>query len=221
MKIVGIFPIKLTNERLPGKNTKEFSDGTPLIYFVQRNLIATDIVDEVYCYCSDESVEKYLLDGVKLKVRDKRLDLPTVTSNDILSEIAKEIVADIYVYAMATAPFLKPESIKNAIKMVASGEHDSAMPVIEMRDYLWKDGKALNFDPNNTPRSQDLEPVYLETCGVFIINRDVILDGGRRIGRNPYMFTVNSIEAIDIDYPEDFLIAEAIYSTVIKRGKLL
>ena len=31
MKIVSIIPIKLNNERFPGKNIKEMADGRPLI----------------------------------------------------------------------------------------------------------------------------------------------------------------------------------------------
>ena len=36
MKVVVMIPIKLNNERVPGKNLKCFSDGTPLINFIQK-----------------------------------------------------------------------------------------------------------------------------------------------------------------------------------------
>ena len=36
MKTVALIPIKLSSERLPGKNTKPFFDGTPLMHFIQR-----------------------------------------------------------------------------------------------------------------------------------------------------------------------------------------
>ena len=39
MRTVAFIPIKLNNERTPGKNTKRFKDGTPLVYFVQKALI--------------------------------------------------------------------------------------------------------------------------------------------------------------------------------------
>lgn len=39
MKTVAFIPIKMNNERTPGKNTKRFSDGTPLIYFVQQKVL--------------------------------------------------------------------------------------------------------------------------------------------------------------------------------------
>ncbi len=217
MKVVGVFPIKTNNERVPNKNTKEFYDGTPLIHFVQKNLLSIPEISEIYCYCSDESIKPYLLDGVNFLKRPKELDSSKASSNDILKCLSKEVVADIYVYAMATAPFLKSTHIIEGINAVASGKYDSAMPVEEMHEYLWQNGRPLNFDVNNVPRSQDLESIYKETCGMFIINRDVILDHGRRIGDSPYLITVDSIEAIDIDYPEDFRIANAIYRDSMMR----
>lgn len=38
MKIVALIPIKLNNERTPGKNTKRFTDGIQqiVIYFLTR-----------------------------------------------------------------------------------------------------------------------------------------------------------------------------------------
>jgi CMP-N-acetylneuraminic acid synthetase len=39
MKVVGMIPIKLNNERIPGKNLKQFYDGKPLMSFVQETLL--------------------------------------------------------------------------------------------------------------------------------------------------------------------------------------
>lgn len=39
MKIVAVIPIKMNNERTPGKNTKALSDGTPLIHLMQNTLL--------------------------------------------------------------------------------------------------------------------------------------------------------------------------------------
>ena len=39
MKVVALVPIKMNNERTPGKNTKQFDDGTPLIQFILKALL--------------------------------------------------------------------------------------------------------------------------------------------------------------------------------------
>ena len=97
MKVVVMIPIKLNNERVPGKNLKCFSDGTPLINFIQKACLNAKKVDEVYVYCSNEAVKEYLLPGVKFLRRPEFLDTSVVNCNDIIREFMKEVEADIYI----------------------------------------------------------------------------------------------------------------------------
>lgn len=69
-------------------------------------------------------------------------------------------------------------------------------------------GKPLNFDAANIPRSQDLEPIYRETSGVYVFKKEVFKKYRRRIGENPYIAEVSYREAIDINEVEDFDMAE-------------
>ena len=65
-------------------------------------------------------------------------------------------------------------------------------------------------------RTQDLKPLYEENSNFYIFSKEsFIKSGGKRIGLNPYMFEIDKIEAIDIDEPQDFMIAEAIFNLVI------
>ena len=82
MKIVAIMPIKLQNERLPGKNTKLLGDK-PLLQYELVSLIKTDMLDSVNVYCSNESVCEYLPDGVNFIKRPEFLDLPTSNFSQI------------------------------------------------------------------------------------------------------------------------------------------
>jgi regulator of RNase E activity RraA len=44
--------------------------------------------------------------------------------------------------------------------------------------------------------------------GLYIIEHDALLETERRIGNNPYLIEASSIEAIDIDYEDDFKLAD-------------
>lgn len=61
-KTVAFVPVKLNNERIPGKNTKPFDGGEPLITYILNTLKTVDKIDAIYVYCSDEEVVKYLPD---------------------------------------------------------------------------------------------------------------------------------------------------------------
>ena len=207
MKIVAIMPIKLNNERLPGKNTMLLGEK-PLL---QHQLLATNqtgLADEIYVYCSDESVCTYLPEGVMFLKRPAELDLPTSNFTQIFNTFSKAVPADIYVYVHATAPFITPETITECIQAVQSGEYDSAFCAVKIQDYLWKNGEPLNFDAANIPRSQDLEAIYRETSGVYVFTKEVFDIHHRRIGLNPFIKEVTFKEAVDINNPEDFRLAE-------------
>ena len=68
MKIVGVMPIKLHNERLPGKNTMLLG-GKPLIQYALEAVRQSQSVHEMYVYCSSEEIKSYLPDGVRFLKR--------------------------------------------------------------------------------------------------------------------------------------------------------
>ena len=217
MKTIALIPIKLGSTRVPGKNIKPFFDGTPLMHFIQRTCLNAKRIDEVYIYCSDETVKDYILPGVRFLKRPKFLDLDTANANDFIREFMKEVDADIYVNAHTTSPFSKAETIDELIEKVASGEYDSAFCAENIKTFLWSDGRPLNFDPSHFPRTQDLSDIYGETSIAYVFTKKSFIEHNRRLGVKPYIKEVGKIEAMDIDYPEDFEIADAIYKEIVSK----
>lgn len=209
MKTVAIMPIKLNNERLPGKNTMLLGEK-PLLQHQLQAARNTGLVDEIYVYCSDESVCSFLPEGICFLKRPAELDLPSSNFTQIFSAFSKTIPADIYVYIHATAPYITAGTISECIRAVQSGNYDSAFCALKIQDFLWKDGEPLNFDASNLPRSQDLEPVYRETSGAYVFTCEVFEKYHRRVGMHPFIKEVTIKEAVDINNPEDFRLAEAL-----------
>lgn len=209
MKIVAIMPIKLNNERCPGKNTRMLGKK-PLLQYELDSLLKTEMVDSVNVFCSSEDVVPFLPEGVNFVKRSTELDLPTSNFTQIFTAFMNECDADIYVYAHATAPFITVETMKECIEAVKSGKYDSAFCAVKLQDYLWKNGEPLNFDATNVPRTQDLDPIYQETSGVYVFTKEMFGKHRRRIGLNPFIKEVSFKESVDIDNPEDFDLAEAL-----------
>ncbi len=88
-------PIKLNNERLPGKNTMLLGDK-PLLQYELLNLLEIDSIDDIFVYCSDSILTEYLPDGVKFKKRNAELDLPTANFTQIFSNFIKEEPASMH-----------------------------------------------------------------------------------------------------------------------------
>ena len=202
-------PIKLNNERLPGKNTRLLA-GKPLIEYQLEAVKSSGLCDEIYVYCSDEAIKEYLTDGITFLKRPDFLDLPTSNFTQIFKSFTGEVNADIYVYVHATAPFITVDTIKDCIQAVISKKYDSAFCALKIQDFLWKNGEPLNFDASNLPRSQDLDPIYRETSGVYAFTKEVFEKYGRRIGKKPFIKEVSYKESVDINNLDDFILAEAL-----------
>ena len=219
MKIIAIVPMKLNNRRLPQKNTKPFTNGKPLCYYILSTLLSVEGIDEVYVYCSNPDIQEFIPEGVKYLQRSVSLDQDTTSMTEVLTCFTKDVPADVYVMTHTTAPFISKESIEKGLIAVKSEEYDSAFAAKKLQDFLWKDGRPFNYNLANIPRTQDLPALYEETSGFYIYKHDVMANLQRRIGEKPFIVEVGEIEAVDIDEPEDFMIADAIYNHIILQNK--
>jgi CMP-N-acetylneuraminic acid synthetase len=210
-KVVALVPIKMNNERLQGKNTRSFTSGEPLIHYILETLKQVEGIDEIYVYCSNPSIKQFLPSGIHYLKRSEVLDSKDTLILEVLKAFAQDVIAEHYVLAHATAPFLKSTSIQKALNMVLSGYYDSALSVSELREFLWQNNQPLNFDTYEVKKTQDLKPIYSETTGLYIYSHDLITKEGRRTGDTPYLAVVDKIEATDINEPIDFEIADAIF----------
>ncbi len=203
MKTVAFVPIRLNSQRVEGKNLRRLG-GEPLMCHILETLLRTERIDEVYVYCSNEEIRPLLPEGVKLLRRAEELDRDTTLGREIYDAFTAEVEADYYVLAHATSPFIRPKTIDDALEKVLTGAFDSAFSVEKIQTFAWYEGRPLNYSPDNVPRTQTLEPVYI------IFPRELWCERHRRIGDHPYMAVVDRIEGLDIDYPEDFAMAEVI-----------
>lgn len=206
MRAIAFIPIKLNSVRLKSKNILEIA-GHPLCWHIANTLLSVKEIDEIYVYCSTEKIMDYMPDGVKFLRRDPYLDGDNVKGSEIYSAFLKEIKADIYILAHATSPFITASSLRNSLLKVQSKKYDSAFTVKKVQNFVWYKGTPLNYDLEDVPRTQDLEPIWIETSAFFIFERDLFLHTNRRIGYHPYRQEVKGIETVDIDTKEDFMFA--------------
>ena len=169
MKRVAFVPIRLNSQRVVGKNLRMLG-GKPLMTYLLSSLVAAKNIDEVYVYCSNPDICEYLPEGVKFLQRDERLDSNTTLGAEIYDAFTAEVDADIYILAHATSPFIRTATIEDAVARVDSGEYDSAFSAERVQTFAWWEGKPLNYSLEHIPRTQDLEPVYVETSAFFIFS---------------------------------------------------
>jgi CMP-N-acetylneuraminic acid synthetase len=119
-----------------------------------------------------------------------------------------------------TSPFIGENDYTDMIEAYFSalkyGTHDSLATVTVIQKFLWNGAGPINYDRKveKWPRTQTLKPIYELNSGAFIV--DVSL--GRilfdRIGEKPLLFPLSSRKGFDIDWEEDFAVAEHMYRAI-------
>lgn len=218
MRVVALMPMKAISERVPGKNLKKF-DGRPLYSVMLDVLLRSKYIQEVIINTDGEDLKNSILERYPEKVlvlnRKEEICGNYVSMNKIIEHDINAVEADIYVQTHSTNPLLKVQSIDRAIeKMLEKLKENELASVFSVtkvqKRFYTKDAKPLNHDPKMLV-TQHLEPMFEENSCFYVFTKKSFLDNDSRIGRYPYMIELDKIESTDIDDPEDFIIAEALY----------
>lgn len=212
--------MKANSQRVTGKNFRPLH-GKPLFSWILDALLSLEEIDEVVINTDARHIlaENGLTEGARVRIRDRRPELcgDTVSMNLILADDLAAVAADTYLMTHTTNPMLKPETMREALAAyragVAAGTADSLFTVTRTQTRFYRaDGSAVNHDPDRLIQTQDLEPWYEENSNLYIFSRESFNATGARIGKTPILHEMNKLEAVDIDEPEDWTLAEAIAS---------
>lgn len=221
MKIVALVPMREHSERVPGKNYRSFA-GRPLYHHIINTLLACPYINSIYINTDSEFIMNDAPQHFDVHIieRPEHLRSEYTPMNDILLNDITQVEADYYLQTHSTNPLLRSETIIAAIEtFLSSSEHDSLFSVTRLQRRLWDSrGKAVNHDPDQLLRTQDLPPIYEENSCIYIFNRATLEERRNRIGYHPLLFEIDRIESWDIDDEQDFRIAELLYA---EREKLL
>lgn len=217
IKVAALLPMKGISERVPGKNLK-FFNGKPLYYWVLNTLLSSEKISTVYINTDCEKITQDVMYNFKERVciinRPKELQGNYVSMNKIIEHDISKIDSVYFLQTHSTNPLLTKKSLENAIEKyfenLDEGKSDSLFTVTKVQKRFYtSDFKPLNHDPTMLV-TQHLEPIFEENSCLYLFSRDSFFLANNRIGKNPAMFQISQPEAIDIDTPEDFAIAESI-----------
>lgn len=228
MKITAVIPVRKGSQRVKDKNLRPFA-GTSLLDVKINMLLQVPEIDEIVVNTNSEAAiehvkEEYSGTKVKYHRREEYYASSQCSGSDFFTHLGEVTDTDIFIYAPCTSPFVKPETVSACIKKFLEDEtnHDCVSTVTSVKEFLWLDGKAINYDPLNAPNSQNLPDVVALNFGTTVVKRVDLIKNHNIIGRNPNFVITSDIEAIDIDTPLDFYIAEQLYikTQLQKKGIL-
>lgn len=217
-------PTRKGSERVKNKNTKTFAgiEGG-LVENKVKQLLATRLIDDIIFSSNDEIcmevASKYKDSRLRIIERPTELCLSTTNLQDLIYYVPTVTEAEHILWGHVTTPLCGADQYDAGIKMYLdklNEGYDSLVGVTELKNFLLnKAGKLIN---NTTdipwPRTQDLEALYPINHTMFLANRNVYIDQKNRIGEKPLLYVMDELHSFDIDWPDDFVIAEIMYKNL-------
>ena len=217
-KLTILLPMKATSERVANKNMKNFN-GEPLYHAVMKTLVASKYVKKIIINTDSEVIvkdaKKHFYESVVIIDRPREIQGGDVSMNVIINYDLQQLEGEHFLQTHSTNPLLTTKTLDKAIESYFDSldRHDSVFGVTKVQTRFYdKDANPVNHNPQELLRTQDLEPLYEENSNFYIFSKESFKNSGnKRIGVNPQIFEVNKLEAVDIDEPEDFVLAELLY----------
>jgi len=210
MKICATIPIKSNSTRVKNKNFQLLGDK-PLYQYIIDHCIQAECFDDIYVDTDSPEINSYCVENQIICIKRKpELTLDTANGNDVFHyDIDFVGHYDFYFQLYATAPFLKPDTIRQCVdKLTHTTKYDSILTATEEYGWFWHKEQPVNYQPNILPRSQDATPVIKETTGLYGISKRAYERYKCRVGATPYFYIIRDRkECIDLDTQEDFDIA--------------
>lgn len=225
-KVTFFLPTRKGSQRVKNKNTRPFAGiNGGLVENKIRQLIQTKNIDEIILSTNDECcieiARKYETSCNRLRIieRPNELCLDTTNLQDLICYVPTITDADHILWGHVTTPICSADEYDKAIelyKLKLVEGYDSLIGVSELKNFLLnKDAKLINnTTPLPWPRTQDLESLYEINHTMFLAKRNVYELLKNRIGERPVLHIMDKMKSFDVDWEEDFSIAEVIYKNL-------
>lgn len=210
--IKALVPMKGHSERVPHKNIRPLV-GKPCFHWVMEALSDSKYITEIIVDTDSAEIAgnaKSNFEKITIVDRPEFLFGDMVTIQPLIAYDITQTSGDYFLQTHSTNPLLTTATIDKAIETFFSQtEHDALFSVTEIKQrFYWKDGSGVNHDPRVLIRTQDLDPIFHENSCFYIFSRETNVKTQSRLGSNPLMFSMDRLEAADIDDMEDFYWAE-------------
>lgn len=225
-------PTRKGSQRVINKNTRPFSDiQGGLLELKLKQLLLCANLNEIILSTNDEDsiIVAQKIDPqqrrIKIIKRPEELCKDDTPLQELIKYVPTIIQSEHIIWGHVTTPFINSKDYDNGIvhyyENLQNG-FDSVVSVTKFQNFLLEPSKSYiyNYNTDNItrrwPRTQDLPLLYEVNHAMFITSKKIYLSKDDRIGDNINFYEMDKIKSFDIDWEDDFLIAEAIYEKIYR-----
>jgi CMP-N-acetylneuraminic acid synthetase len=216
-KLVAVVPIRKGSQRVKNKNFRKFGDKNLLIHKINL-LKQLNKIDEIVINTdSDEAISIAKKLGVKFFKRKDYFASSECINSDFWQNIAENTDSEYIMFTNCTSPLVELSTYQKIISIFenfSKNSFDSINTVSEIKEFLFKNNKPINFEINETPNSQDLPEIVKLNFAVSNLSTKKMYQKKSLLGDNPFLFKLDEIEGFDINSEFEFSFAEFLFKKI-------
>tara|TARA_B100000902_G_C27284093_1_gene903445 strand:- start:105 stop:752 length:648 start_codon:yes stop_codon:yes gene_type:complete len=210
MKLTAVIPVRAGSQRVKNKNLKPFA-GTTLLDIKIETLKKVVGLDEIVVTSdSERMLDIARKHNVGSHKREDYYASSEVNNSDFMVNLTTAVDTEYIMYSPCTSPLLSSETVSECVSKFRRGA-ENIVTVTSQKHHMWLNGQPLNYNPSESPNSQDLPDIYSVNYGCCIVSCENLKTYRNVVTDNPTFHVTDEIESIDIDTEFDFMVAEHVY----------
>ena len=227
LKISAVIPCRKGSTRCKNKNLRKFGNTTLLenkIKMLKKSKFLSEIVVSSNDDDALEIAKKY---NVVPSKRSDDLCLGDVPPAKVHESLAKSVSNEVFVYTSPVAPFMSTKTFDKIIEFwINNPQYEVVCAGSSIKNFIWKDNKPHNFEiDGGIVGTQELSEDYKIACAdsALITFKNNVMDNTCLFGDgdNVFLYEINELESLDIDWNLDFVISESLFHRSFKTIELV
>lgn len=225
-KFLAIIPARAGSKRIPNKNTR-FFNGRPLIYYSVKQALNSGLFDRVIVDTDSPEIvqlaKKYGAEAPFLRPQELASDNAKI--GDAIAHLLQRLrgeqnyIPDVIAILQTTSPLREQADIEACYKLMSDPSVTSVATVCETSPWFFnfssKNGLVLiNKKAASSTNTQDIQRGYFLNAAVFMVRTDTFMKSKKSV----YFYRGETVgitcpkwRYVDLDHPEDWVLAEFIH----------
>ena len=227
---IAVIPARGGSKRIPRKNIKEFF-GKPMLAWSIEAAISSNLFDQIIVSTDDQEIAKVAESlGANIPfIRPEKISDDFATTTDVIAHAVEWMIEENYsVEAVcciyATAPFIRFSDLQESYKIFNSGNWeyvftatDFAAPIFRSFKKNQENGLEMFYPQFFDTRSQDLPEAFHDAGQFYWGKPSAWLDGKRIFDQHSTALIIPRFRVQDIDTDEDWIRAELMAKSMLKK----
>jgi N-acylneuraminate cytidylyltransferase len=196
--------------------------GKPLVAWSIETALAVPLVDMVVVSTDDVEIAAVARQfGAEVVMRPDSLATDTASSESALLHVLTELKEEqgynpeVVIFLQCTAPLTTAEDISGTLDLILEKGFDSAVTMTPFHYFVWEEDEAgqmvgVNHLATRRLMRQERKPQYLEVGAVYAMRTEGLIENQFRFFGNIGHHPIPISRSLEIDTPDDWLLAENI-----------